>query len=172
MDARFGRWWRRRPAEDQAASESVGSEPTDAAAMPIPAELLATAPGVVSTTPDGADATSLPEQPVLVPAPADHAPARVGVVLPATRSGALLKRLPIPRVPKRTVFAVGLCAGLAAPVVGRQLAAQALLALLGQSRAPRPLEGATVEIIRIHYAGAAAGHAATAVTKILEQVRR
>ena len=94
------------------------------------------------------------------------------MVLPAARPGALLKYLPLPRVPKRTVLAVGICAGLAAPVVGRQLATQALLALLGQSRATRPLEGATVEIIRIHYAGAAAGHAASAVTKILEQVRR
>ena len=171
MDARFGRWWRRRPVEDQAASEtSAPTEPLADDAMALPPELMASAPGVAAS--DAAAEPVLPEQPVLLPATSATAPARVGVVLPAARPGALLKYLPLPRVPKRTMFAVGLCAGLAAPVVGRQLAAQALLALLGQSRATRPLEGATVEIIRVHYAGAAAGHAANAVTKILEQVRR
>ena len=172
MDARFGRWWRRRPAEDEAASESVGAEPTADAASAGPVELLAAPPELAPSVPDRGAEPLLPEQPGLLPGPSAHAPARVGVVLPAARPGSLLKHLPLPRVPKRTVFAVGLCAGLAAPVVGRQLATQALLALLGQSRATRPLEGATVEIIRIHYAGSAAGHAANAVTKILEQVRR
>ena len=172
MDARFGRWWRRRPAEDQVTSESAPIEPAVEDAETVPAELLAVAPVVAPSATERASESVLPEQPVLLPAPTDHTHARVGVVLPAARPGALLKHLSLPRVPKRTVFAVGICAGLAAPVVGRQLATQALLALLGQGRATRPLEGATVEIIRIHYAGSAAGHAASAVTKILEQVRR
>ena len=171
MDARFGRWWRRRPAEDRAASESAGAGPTADDAATVPVELLVTEPELAPSAPDGTAEPELPEQPVLLPAPSS-APARVGVVLPAARPGSLLRHLPLPRVPKRTAFAVGICAGLAAPVVGRHLATQALLALLGQSRATRPLEGATVEIIRIHYAGSAAGHAASAVTKILEQVRR
>lgn len=172
MDARFGRWWRRRPAEDQAASASTLPEPTPDDGSLVDAETLATAPIAASSGVDHAAAVVLPEQPVLLPAQSTHAPARIGVVLPATRPGALLKRLPLPSLPKRTVLAVGVCAGLAAPLVGRQLATQALMALLGQGRATRPLEGATVEIIRIHYAGAAAGHAANAVTKILEHVRR
>ena len=172
MDARFGRWWRRRPAEDQAASASTGSELTTDDTGLADAEYLATAPVIEHSEEDRAAEAVLPEQPVLLPAPSTHVPARIGVVLPATRPGALLKRIPLPSVPKRTVLAVGICAGLAAPVVGRQLATQALLSLLGPSRATRPLEGATVEIIRIHYAGAAAGHAANAVAKILEQVRR
>lgn len=171
MDARFGRWWRRRPAEDQAAPDADGMEPVSEDAAALVTELVAAAP-MVATTPESAAQPVLPEQPVFVPAPVEHTPARVGVVLPAARPGALLKHLPIPSIPKRTVLAVGICAGLAAPVVGRQLATQALLALLGQGRASRPLEGATVEIIRIHYAGSAAGHAANAVTKILEQVRK
>ena len=172
MDARFGRWWRRRPVEDQVPSGSDEADARMADSVMVPVELMAPVSVSPSTEPDRAGEPTLPEQPVLVPTSSPHVPARVGVVLPATRPGALLRMLPLPRVPKRTVFAVGLCAGLAAPVVGRQLATQALLALLGQSRAARPLEGATVEIIRIHYAGSAAGHAANAVTKILEQVRR
>ena len=172
MNARFGRWWRPRPAEDQVASESAQAESTADVARTLPPEVLATAPVGAAPASDDATEPALPEQPILLPTPSASTPARVGVVLPATRSGALLKRLSIPRVAKRTVFAVGLCAGLAAPVVGRQLATQALLALLGQGRATRPLEGATVEIVRIHYAGSVAGHAANAVTKILEQVRR
>lgn len=172
MDARFGRWWRRRPAEDKATPEADAIESVSDDAAALAADLAAAAPMMATSPSDDAVQPVLPEQPVLVPAPAEHAPARVGVVLPAARPGALLKHLPVPRIPKRTVLAVGICAGLAAPVVGRQLATQALLALLGQGRATRPLEGATVEIIRIHYAGSAAGHAANAVTKILEQVRR
>lgn len=206
MNARFGRWWRRRSARDQAATDDAAAggatgtvlDLDGASVVPVP--VVAGEPtAVVSATLSGANAsTASPmaasqiaasqlaapdagdgrmhvaptEQPVLVPATS----ARVGVVLPAGRAGALLRHIPLPRVPKRTVFAVGLCAGLAAPLVGRQVAIQALTALIGGARAARPLarplEGATVEIIRIHYASAAAGHAANAVTKILEQVRR
>jgi len=190
MDARFGRWWRRRSTKDHAVSEEAASG--DATSVPLgldpssvfPVPVVAGDPSIVvfapATTPEAhsvSDATDewpapgLPEQPVLVPA-TSSSPARIGVVLPAGRASALLRHIPLPRVPKRTVFAVGICAGLAAPLVGRQLAVQALMALVGQGRATRPLEGATVEIIRIHYAGAAAGHAASAVAKILEQVRR
>ena len=172
MDARFGRWWRRRPAEEQAAPASIVSEPAADDLLVIPAELVAQSSVANPSASDHAAEPGFPEQPVLLPAPMEQSASRVGVVLPAARPGSLLKHLPLPRVPKRTVLAVGICAGLAAPVVGRQLATQALLALLGQRGAARPLEGATVEIIRIHYAGSAAGHAASAVTKILEQVRR
>lgn len=172
MDVRFGRWWPRRPAEvADPKAEVATTEVASSDALPNAAEVVRVEPASVGRLPH-ADPVPLPEQPVLVPARATNLPSRVGVVLPAARPGALLRYLPIPRVPKRAVLAIGICAGLAAPAVGRQLAVQALLGLLGPTRATRPLEGATVEIIRVHYAGSAAGHAASAVTKILEQVRR
>jgi len=177
MDVRFGRWWRRRPdAEREAMCESEAADAAEPPAITIEHEYVADCSDLADA-PRDRQATTMPEQPVLIPPPSSRLPSRIGVVLPSTRFGRLPRLLPIPRVPKRTVLAIGVCAGLAAPVVGRQLAIQALLALLGQGRvgqgrATRPLEGATVEIIRVHYAGSAAGHAASAVTKILEQVRR
>jgi hypothetical protein len=170
MDVRFGRWWRRGRATPDAAADARGAAtPAAPTVTDVPEAAYYVVPPAPSSAAPGAGPV---EQPVLVPAASADVPARIGVVLPAPRPSALLQRLPVPRVPKRTVFTIGLCAGLAAPVVGRQLAIRALMGLLGQGKHAGPVEGATVEIIRVHYAGAAAGHAASAVTKILEQARR
>ena len=117
-----------------------------------------------------------PEQPVPLPALPEARRARVGVVLPPRRSLLPALSLPIPRVPKRAIFAVGICAGLAAPAVTRQLAGRALMAALGPGRAPASTpaawEATTVEIIRVSAAGQRPGQAAAAVGKLLEQLTR
>ena len=121
----------------------------------------------------------VPEQPVPLPAIPGARRARVGVVLPARRRLLPALALPIPRVPKRAIFAVGICAGLAAPSVTRQLAGRALLAALGPGRTaasrpgvPAALEATTVEIIRVSSVGQRPGQTAAAVGKLLEQLTR
>ena len=121
----------------------------------------------------------VPEQPVPLPAIPGARRARVGVVLPARRRLLPALALPIPRVPKRAIFAVGICAGLAAPSVTRQLAGRALVAALGPGRTaasrpgvPAALEATTVEIIRVSSVGQRPGQTAAAVGKLLEQLTR
>jgi len=108
-------------------------------------------------------ADDLPEQPISLTAPAARWPAlvrsgvaRVGEVLPARRAPLSLS-LTVPRVPKRAIFAAGICAGLAAPSLARRLVGRGLAAAFG--RRDRPAlsqtnwQSATLEIIRVTYAG-------------------
>jgi hypothetical protein len=177
----IGRSWRRAPG----AGTDTG--PIDAASAPgATGELADDARGGASPVGE-AGIEGLPEQPVpLAPigSTAPDAPAvaggrgvrRVihGVVLPAGRSRSLLAALPIPRVPRRAIFAVGICAGLAAPSIVKQVAGRALLATTGRgSGSPgERWESATMEIIRVTYASPGRGQAAETIGKLLEQLRR
>jgi len=78
-------------------------------------------------------------------------------------------------VPKRAIFAVGICAGLAAPSLTRHLASRAVTAALGTGLQPATTAGwesATVEIIRVTFGSQERGGTAAAVGKLLEQLRR
>jgi hypothetical protein len=141
-----------------------GDRPTDPAAG---------AGAVAAPTDQDGALAPIPEQPVpLAPLPGARR-AKVGVVLPARRPGSLA--LAIPRVPKRAIFAAGLCAGLAVPGVTRQLAGRALIGALGRGRRPRASaevwETATIEIVRITRTGPRGG-TVEAIGKLLEQLRR
>ena len=129
--------------------------------------------GDASAAPGDAAADALPEQPVPLPPIPSPRRAKVGVVLPARRS--LLPSLPVPRVPKRAIFAVGICAGLAAPSLTRHLANRAVTAALGSGLQPATTaawESATVEIIRVTFGSQERGGTAAAVGRLLEQLRR
>jgi hypothetical protein len=176
-----------RRSRRRAPAEGTSAIPSDAASSPgVPRELVDDAHE--GAAPAGAGGIEgLPEQPVPLPpvgaasstpaVAADRRAGRVlhGVVLPAGRPRSLLAAaLPIPRVPRRAIFAVGICAGLAAPSIVKQVAGRALLATTGRgSGSPgERWESATMEIIRVTYAGPRRGQAAEAVGKLLEQLRR
>jgi hypothetical protein len=120
----------------------------------------------------------LPEQPIVLAQGPKTAvkPARTGVVISARRGRSLLPSLPVPRVPKRAIFAVGIFAGLTGPAVARHLATQALTATLGPGKRPTRANGtwesATVEIIRVTSSSNDAGRVSETVGKLLEQIRR
>ena len=186
----------RRRAQSAAEGEATaGGEATGPTAAPdrppgdapgAPADGVSAAAATAAAAPLGPtviDPTKVepaaPEQPVPLPAIPSARRARIGVVLPARRSLLPALSLPVPRVPKRAILAVGICAGLAAPAVTRQLAGRALMAALGPGRPPTappaasaPWEATTVEIIRISSAGQRPGQAATVVGKLLEQLTR
>jgi hypothetical protein len=178
-----------RRSRRRAPAEGTSAIPSDAASSPgVPRELVDDAHE--GAAPAGAGGIEgLPEQPVPLPpvgaasstpaVAADRRAGRVlhGVVLPAGRPRSLLAAaLPIPRVPRRAIFAVGICAGLAAPSIVKQVAGRALTATFGPGRGPSPAgggwESVTMEIIRVTYAGPRRGQAAEAVGKLLEQLRR
>jgi hypothetical protein len=170
MFGRFGRRRRRAPDRERGSDVAAsGPRGRTASSLEPPAE-------AVRPPTHGEAPAPLPEQPIPLPPPVGVRRAKVGVVLPARRS--LLPALPfeVPRVPKRAIFAAGICAGLAAPSLTRELAGRALTAALGPGRRASPsVEGwetATVEIIRVIYAGPRGGQAAAAVGKILERLGR
>ena len=158
--------------------------PEDAPALPTDgvssADAIAAATPLGSATVDPREAEpAAPEQPIPLPAIPSARRTRIGVVLPPRRSLLPALALPVPRVPKRAILAVGICAGLAAPTVTRQLAGRALMAALGPGRPPTAppataaaWEATTVEIIRISSAGQRPGQAASIVGKLLEQLSR
>ena len=162
---------------DTAVSPAAASPPDEPPASAsdqtsIPPDVIGTAVPERSSRASGGD--PLPEQPIpLQPIPSPRR-AKVGVVLPARRS--LLPALPVPKVPKRAIFAVGICAGLAAPSLTRHLATRAMAAALGTgvqaATSTAAWESATVEIIRVTFASPQRGGATAAVGKILEQLRR
>jgi hypothetical protein len=167
MFARFGR---SRPRE----SGSVG-----VSATPAPSADTVDADGrepIEASKTEGL--APLPEQPIVLAQGTKTGvkPARTGVVIPARRRRSLLPSLPIPRVPKRAIFAVGIFAGLTGPALARHLATQALTATLGPGRRPaRPngsWESATVEIIRVTSSSNDAGRVSETVGKLLQQIRR
>lgn len=131
-------------------------------------------PGSTDTTRAAASAQSIPDQPIpLAPLPDGERP-RVGVLLPVRRPRSLVPALPLPRVPKRAIFAIGICAGLAVPGVTRQLAGRALVAAFGGDRGAPPaqaVERATLEVIRVTVSATQRGQAAATVGKLLEALR-
>lgn len=182
MFDRFVRSRRRAPepvAGTTASADGDVARPVGADVEPPVSAPDGTSNAAVATTEQPVPDQPVPEQPVPLPAIPGARRARVGVVLPARRRLLPALALPIPRVPKRAIFAVGICAGLAAPSVTRQLAGRALLAALGPGRtaasrpgAPAALEATTVEIIRVSSVGQRPGQTAAAVGKLLEQLTR
>lgn len=170
MFVRLDRLWRRRAASIPAGD--VSPPPAVPSAQPVADERTSEA---MVGVPDTDDATSMPEQPVPL-APIDGAPpARVGVLVPARRHRALpaLPTLPVPRVPKRAIFVVGIAAGLATPVLGRQLTGRMIAATFGgRAASGGHWESAAVEIIRVTFGSARPGDAAAAAGKLVEQIRR
>ena len=179
----IGRIWRRGSATPRGGESVVPGEaarsPTAAADDPttVPGHVVRDgAPAAAADVPEG---EPLPEQPVPLPALRGVRPARAGVLVPArsARSPLALPALPVPRVPKRALLAVGVCAGLAAPAITRQVAGRALAAVLGADRRPaRPSvvggwEGATLEIIRITYRSPRQGEAAAMVGRLLDRLK-
>jgi hypothetical protein len=177
-----GRIWRRGSAAPSGGASVVPGEaarpPMSAADDPttVPGHVVGNGAPAADDVPEGGP---LPEQPVPLPALPGVRPARTGVLLPArsARSPLALPALPVPRVPKRAILAVGVCAGLAAPAITRQIAGRALAAVLGADRRPaRPSvvggwEGATLEIIRITYRGPRQGEAAAMVGRLLDRLK-
>ena len=182
MFDRFVRSRRRAPepvAGTTASADGDVARPVGADAESPVAAPDGTSDAAVAATEQPVPDQPVPEQPVPLPAIPGARRARVGVVLPARRRLLPALALPIPRVPKRAIFAVGICAGLAAPSVTRQLAGRALLAALGPGRTaasrpgtPAALEATTVEIIRVSSVGQRPGQTAAAVGKLLEQLTR
>lgn len=167
MIVRLDRFWRRRSVEN-------GPHPSPRALTPIEDHLDADAPEPDSGEGAGPEAP-LPEQPTPLP-PIPGAPRpRSGVLVPVRASRSRLA-LRAARVSKRAVLAVGVCAGLAAPVVTRHLATRALISLLGAGGGPGTSAGrwqaTTVEIIRVTSGSNRPGEAAATVGKILEQLKR
>ena len=174
----------RRRAPEPVAGTTVSADgdvarPVGADVEPPVSAPDGTSDAAVAATEQPVPDQPVPEQPVPLPAIPGARRARVGVVLPARRRLLPALALPIPRVPKRAIFAVGICAGLAAPSVTRQLAGRALLAALGPGRTaasrpgvPAALEATTVEIIRVSSVGQRPGQTAAAVGKLLEQLTR
>lgn len=170
MIIRLDRFWRRRPVEND-------PQPAPLALAPLEAHLDADRREPNSGEETRSEAP-LPEQPTPLP-PIPGAPRpRSGVLVPvrASRSLPALRGLPLARVSKRAVLAVGVCAGLAAPVVTRHLATRALMSLLGAGGGPGASAGrwhtTTVEIIRVTSGSSRPGEAAATVGKILEQLKR
>ena len=179
----IGRIWRRGSAGPSGGESVVPGEaarpPTSAADDPtkVPEHVVRDwASAVADDVPEGGP---LPEQPAPLPALPGVRPAKAGVLVPArsARSPLGLPALPVPRVPKRAILAVGVCAGLAVPAIIRQVAGRALAAVLGADRRPaRPSvvggwEGATLEIIRITYRSRRPGEAATMVGRLLDRLK-
>ncbi|MCC6176470.1 MAG: hypothetical protein IT305_14280 [Chloroflexi bacterium] len=110
-----------------------------------------------------------PEQPVVLAPARPGRAVRVGEVLPAVRSRALLARLPVPHVPKRAILAAGVCAGLAAPGITRHVATRLLF---GSSRSTTRTGLGALEITRVTYTGPITSEALSMVTKALERTGR
>jgi hypothetical protein len=110
--------------------------------------------------------TPPPEQPVLLMPSGDARPVKVGELLPARRRRWPLSVVRLPAVPKRTILAVGVCAGLAAPGLARHLATRLLLG------PPAARGEGVLEITRIVYNGPLTPRAAAAISKALMAARR
>jgi hypothetical protein len=178
----IGRIWRRGSATPSGGESVVPGEaarpPTSAADDPttVPGHVVRDGAPAADDVPEGGP---LPEQPVPLPALPGIRPARAGVLLPArsARSPLALPGLPVPRVPKRAILAVGVCAGLAAPAITRQVAGRALAAVLGADRRPATpsdsggWRSATLEIVRITYRSPRQGEAAAMIGRLLEHLK-
>ena len=170
MIVRLDRFWRR---------SSAHSDP-----RPVPVDLGQPEPQLEVDRPeldsneDSSREVPLPEQPTPLPPIAGAPRARSGVLVPlgTSRSRLAPRGLALARVSKRAILAVGVCAGLAAPVVTRHLATRALMRLLGAGSGPGVSAGrwhsTTVEIIRVTSGSSRPGEAGATVGKILEQLKR
>jgi hypothetical protein len=173
MVVRLGRFRWRAPRPDDGATPATAGEADGFLVVADPPDGHAT-PDSPDTTPAATSPPSTPEQPIPLAPLRDGERPRVGVLLPVRRPRSLVPALPLPRVPKRAIFAIGICAGLAVPGVTRQLAGRALVAAFGGDRAAPPaqaVERATLEVIRVTVSATQRGQAAATVGKLLEALR-
>jgi hypothetical protein len=170
MIVRLDRFWRR-----SSAPSDPHLVPVDSVQLEPPVE--ADRPQLDSIE-DASQEPPLPEQPTPLPPIAGAPRPRSGVLVPlrASRSRLAPRGLPLAHVSKRAILAVGVCAGLAAPVVTRHLATRALMSLLGAGSGPSVAAGrwhaTSVEIIRVTSGSSRPGEAAATIGKILEQLKR
>lgn len=179
MNARIGRLWRRRPAENSVAHDAVAV--ASVSGDEDPANSLTATPDPLTTSPrdipdDGAGAADRlteisldpPEQPVLLAPVGVSRQIHVGDVLPPARRGWPGRLARLPDVPKRAILAAGVCAGLAAPAVARHLA----MRLLSGPGGGRSGAQATLEITRIVFHGPLTAEAIATIQKALTAGRR
>lgn len=125
--------------------------------------------GNLSRRSDGAP----PEQPIPLTPFAPTRRVRPGEVLPAVGDRSRLALPALLRAPKRTLFAAGMVAGLAAPMIVRHVVLRSLWELVapghGRRGQFRAAEAASVEIIRVTGVTARHGHAAELVGRVLER---
>jgi hypothetical protein len=167
MNARIGRLWPLRGAENDAAHPSAeaveppGAEDLEPSGEPVEA--------VVLLEPED-EIFEGPEQPVLLAPTGVSRQVHVGDVLPPARrgwTGRLARRLPT--VPKRAILTAGVCVGLAAPAITRHLA----LKLLGGGRGGATGGAqATLEITRVVFHGPLTAEAIATIHKALTAGRR
>ena len=172
MIARFGTLWRRGAALRNGKQYLAQGRDRGLSSAPF-----VTVDESSSSVPE-TDLRRIPEQPVPLPASAGKQRPKVGVVLAAPRRRSLASLLPTPtaRVPKRAIFAAGICAGLAVPGITRQLLARAAagaLGTVGQTAGPRlGSDSATLEVIRVTYTSPVHGKAASVLLKLVKALKR